>query len=59
MCIFALKSCNFNIDIDMPTINFKKLFREKADKAFIEKAQIIDPNILDIPVHEKELMYNT
>ena len=59
MCIFASKSCNFNIDIDMPTINFKKLFREKADKAFIEKAQIIAPTIFDIPVNEKEVMYNT
>lgn len=59
MPIFALKSCKFDIDIDMPTINFKKLFREKADKAFIEKAQIIAPTIFDIPVSEKEVMYNT
>lgn len=43
----------------MPQINFKKLFKDKAEKAFIDKAQIIAPTIFDIPVSEKEVVYNT
>lgn len=43
----------------MPQINFKKLFKDKAEKAFIDKAQIIAPTIFDIPVSEKEVTYNT
>lgn len=43
----------------MPQINFKKLFRERAERAFIEKSQIIAPTVFDIPISEKEVIYNT
>lgn len=43
----------------MPQINFKKLFRERAERAFIEKSQIIAPTVFDIQISEKEVTYNT
>ena len=43
----------------MPTIDFKKLFREKADRSFEDKAQTIVPTIFEIPITQKEVEYNT